>query len=241
MDNKKNIDIIILSYAQNDELKAVTVDCIRSLIKSDDPEEIKFNIIVIESQKQLKPFQYEGTTTIYPDTEFGYNRYMNIGIEMTSSPFICLCNNDLIFHAQWATNMLKAFELYDLPSGSPACSIHHPTVGFKLDGRIYYGYRTRHEIAGWCLFFKRDILRLTGKLDENFRFWAADDDYATILRILNLRHALVTSSIVDHVKSKTLENQTEERQEELTFGQVFYYEKKWNYRLGARWVPVTLV
>ena len=37
------------------------------------------------------------------------------------------------------------------------------------------------EIAGWCIFVKREIFGIMGKLDENFTFTAADYDYGNIL------------------------------------------------------------
>lgn len=237
MKNKVEIDIIILSYAQTDELRAITVDCVKSLILSEKPEEIKFNVIVIESEKSIKAFQYEQTRTIYPDQEFGYHNYMNIGIEMTSSPYICLCNNDLIFHPQWATEILKTFEQFiDLSSASPFCTLHHPKMGFKKNDGPKIGYRIRNEVAGWCLFLKRDVLRLTGQLDRNYKFWCADNDYSNTLWMLKLNHMLVTSSFVDHLENKTLNNQTPDRQEELTEGESIYFDKKWKYRTGQDWV-----
>lgn len=237
MKDRIEIDIIILSYAQTKELKDITLNCLSSLMVSEDQEEIKFNVIVVESEKSMKPYQYENTTTIYPDQEFGYHRYMNIGIELTSSAYICLCNNDLIFHPKWATEILKPFiQFSDVSSASPFCTIHHPKMGFKKNDGPKLGYRIRNEVAGWCLFFKRDILRLMGKLDENYKFWCADNDYSNTLWILKLNHILVTSSFVDHLENKTLHNQTPEKQEELTNQETTYFEKKWKYRTGEDWV-----
>lgn len=236
MEGITQIDIIILSYAQNLELKAITERCINSIISSEDPTRIKFNIVVIESEKELDDFQYKHTTTVYPKGEFGYNKFMNIGIEMTAAKYVCLCNNDLIFHVLWATEMLKAFnKYYDLSSASPICPTHHLKLGFELNNGLYTGYRNRYEIAGWCLFLKRDVFRITGKLDENYKFWCADNDYANMLSSLRIRHALVSSSIVDHLEGVTLYHQTQERQEELTASEFFYLEKKWNNRLGEGW------
>lgn len=235
MEQVIEIDVIILSYAQTEDLKIMTENCINSLIASEDPKKIVFNVILIESEKTMKPFQYKHTTTVYTDLEFGYHRYMNIGIEMTSSPYVCICNNDLIFFNGWATNMLAAFERYKLSSGSPACGILHPSIGYNLNKGIHLGYQIREYIAGWCIFFKRDMLKLTGKLDENFKFWYSDNDYANTLWALKLRHALVTSSRVDHLESKTLISQSAERQLELTYNEVSYWAKKWNYRLGIGW------
>jgi len=230
------IDIVILSFAQTDELKQVTVNCLNSLVASENPELIKFNIIVVESQKDLKPFQYEYGQTVYPDEPFGYNRYMNIGISMTSAPYICLCNNDLLFHPQWATEILKPFMTYwDLSSASPMCTIHHTKLGMEPNIGLLRGYRERVEVSGWCLFFKRSMLKLIGQLDENFVFRHASHDYTHLLSALNLCHVLVTSSLVDHLDHTTLNKQEPDRFDELMWKQDIYYEKKWGYRLGRKW------
>ena len=120
MEKKIEIDIVMLSYGQTDELKNTTINCLNSLMVSEDPEKIKFNVIVIASEKTLRPYQYNHSLTIYPEKEFGYHRYMNIGIDMTSADFICICNDDLIFHPNWATEILKPFHQFrDVSSASP--------------------------------------------------------------------------------------------------------------------------
>ena len=239
MNLKKEIDIIILSFAQNERLKRTTIDCINSLIASEDPETIKFNIIVIESQKEMKPYQFEFTTTLYPDDEFGYHKFMNIGIEYTSSNYVCICNNDLLFHKGWATEILQPFlQFDDVYSASPICSILHPTEGIEINSGLRLGYRIRKEIAGWCLFFRRDLLKLIGQLDPNYNFWCADNDYANTLWVLKLNHVLVTSSIVDHLGNITLKSQTSEEQYRLTEKESIYYAKKWHYRMGEGWIEL---
>lgn len=235
MEVKIEVDIIILSYAKTEELKVITENGIRSLMASEDPEKIKFNVIIIESERSLMPFQYEHTLTVYPDAEFGYHRYMNIGIGMTSSPYICICNNDLIFFKGWATNMLAAFDDYNLVSGSPMCGLFHPKLDYSFNRGVHLGYQIRAQISGWCIFFKREILKLTGKLDENLKFWYADNDYANTLWVLKLRHGLVTTSRVDHLESVTLNSHTKEIKRELTLEMATYWLKKWNFRMGVGW------
>ncbi|WP_052496641.1 glycosyltransferase family 2 protein [Pedobacter lusitanus] len=230
------IDIIILSYAQTPEFKQMTDQCIQSLINSEDPGTIKFNIIVIESAVDFESYQYRGTKTIYTDKEFGYHKYMNIGIELTSAPYICLCNNDLIFYPHWATEMLTAFNTYNLSSGSPVCPYHHPGVNIDLNSGVHLGYKVRQEISGWCIFIKRELLKKTGKLDENYKFWCSDNDYANTLFMLGITHGLVTSSIVDHLESRTLSSQPIEKQQSYVDEDLVYFGKKWNSRLGyAGW------
>lgn len=225
------IDVIILSYAKTDGLKQMTEQTVKSLIDSEDPAKISFNIIVIESNHDIKPTQYHGTNTIYSNKKFGYHRYMNIGIKMSQNPYICICNNDLLFHFRWASEILKAFNQNPtLESASPICSIHHPQKNIALNDGVHIGYEVRKEIAGWCLFFKRDILKKTGLLDEKYTFWYADNDYANTLEKHQIKHALVTSSIVDHLESKTLKTFKLEEQLKMTTEERFYYEYKWEGR-----------
>jgi len=231
------VDVIILSFAQNSALKALTDLAINSLLASEEPDQIKFNVIVIESEKSLMPYQYPQTTTLYPEAEFGYNKYMNIGITQCSAEYICLCNNDLMFYPYWATEILKSFAKdSELSSASPACSFHHPKMGFDLYSGIHKGFRCRYEVAGWCLFLKKEVLGEMGSLDENYRLYCSDNDYANMLLVLGRKHALVTSAIVDHLDGATFNCLSISEQMELTFGEFFYYEKKWKHRLvGSGW------
>lgn len=225
------IDIIILSFAGNDALKKITENAVKSLLESENPAYIKFNVIVIESMKTLKPFQYPGTTTIYPWQKFGYHKYMNIGIGMSRSPYVCICNNDLVFYPNWASKILAEFEQDKaLMSACPACTVHHPENGIDLNSGVYYGYEVRKELVGWCIFFKRDMLTITGKLDPAFKFWFADNDYGNTLEKHGLKHALITSSHVDHLESRTLKTKSDKEQRELTSRERFYYEYKWGGR-----------
>jgi len=239
MDNPVEIDIIILSYAQNDHLRTTTINAVNSLMDSEDPAFIRFNVVVVESQKDLRPYQYEFTTTLYPDEDFGYHKFMNIGINHTTANFICICNNDLIFHKNWATEILKPFLMYaDIWSASPACSYLHPKNGYELNSGYRLGNGIRAELSGWCIFFRRELLKITGQLDPNLEFWCADNDYANTLWILNLKHLLVTSSIVDHLENLTLKNQVPEVQERLTIGACDYFTKKWNVKMGEGWTEL---
>jgi len=221
----------MLSYAASPELKKLTEQAVATLLASEDPATIKFKIVVIESAPGMDNYQYPGATTLYPKVPFGYHRYMNIGIDRTENSYVCICNNDLYFHKGWATEILNAFESNpDLSSVSPFCSIHHTNEGYTAHSGLYYGYTVRQEVAGWCLVFKREILKVTGRLDPNFKFWFADNDYINTLQKHGLRHALVSSSIVDHLESKTLKTRSEEEQIRLTSGERFYFEYKWEGR-----------
>jgi hypothetical protein len=237
MNEPVKIDIIILSYAQNEMLKNVTENAIQSLLKSEDMQEIAFNVIVIETQIKLNPFQYAHSNTYYLDDKFGYHKFMNYGLSRTCADYVCICNNDLLFHKNWASEILKPFREYpEIYSASPVCSHHHPRIGIQLYSGIRIGYQIRQEVSGWCLFFRRSLLKLIGILDPNYNFWCADNDYINTLWVLGLPHVLVTSSVVDHLENATLSCQTEAEQKRLTEDECIYFDKKWLPRTGETWV-----
>jgi GT2 family glycosyltransferase len=226
-----NIDIIILSYAKTDALKQTTLNGLESLFASEPAGEIVFDTLVIESNRQLQPYQYPGTKTVYPDCAFGFNRYMNIGIGMTSNSYICLCNNDLIFHHNWASELLKAFNKYpQLESANPYCP------NFDYDERIKNGDNIIRRdknlningiLTGWCIFVKRSLFNKIGVLDEQFTFWYADNDYDMTIRKHGIKHALVKASLVSHLACQSHEVLSDKK-EELTVGQWAIFNKKWH-------------
>ncbi|MDO9552694.1 glycosyltransferase family 2 protein [Rhodonellum sp.] len=227
----QKIDVIILSNASSPELKGITENAVQSLIASENPSDIQFDIVVIESNKKQEEYAYPCTRTLFPRKKFGFHKYFNLGISKTDSQYICLANNDLVFHKSWASEMLRAFDADpSLVSASPACSIHHPAHGVDLYSGIHEGLEVRKEVAGWCLFFKREMLDITGKLDEGFTFWYSDNDYINTIQKHGLKHALVSSSIVDHLESQTLKSKDEKEQFKLTHNDRFYYEYKWGKR-----------
>lgn len=228
------IDIIILSYAKTYKEQRITLGCVESLLASENANDVVFETLVIESNKKLKPYQYPGTQTIYPESEFGYNRYLNIGIKLTSSPYLCLCNNDLVFHKNWATEILKVFkESPRILSANPYCP------KFSYNERIVNGDNVilRDEtldingvLTGWCIFVRRAVFKITGLLDEQFTFWYADNDYDMTLRKYGVKHALIKSSLVTHLACQS-HDLLMGKKDELTTGQRIVFDNKWHRNL----------
>src|ERR1700761_4537891 len=176
MDTPVNIDIIILSFGKTEALQKITRQGIDTLLASEYPAEIMFNIIVIESHASLAPYQYPNSTTIYPKTSFGYHKFMNIGIKNSSSPYICLCNNDLVFHKHWASEIIKAMNADPtLLSASPYDENFHKKEGIAKNQPPLEGYMD--ILSGWCIFVRREIFDIIGMLDEHLVFWYCDADY----------------------------------------------------------------
>jgi len=215
-----NVDIIILSHAKNEELKNLTQQTIDSCLASENPQPpkgglnnkykdaIDFKILVMEQQPDVV---YEGAKTHFISEAFNYNRFMNYGIEMTDSEYVGLCNNDLIFSAGWATDLIAAMKKYNLLSACPRCP-----VATRIKEGVVFGYNNSHHMSGWCIMVNRKLFEVIGKIDEDFPFWFADNAYAEQLKIHKVPHALVSSSVVQHLGSSTLNTLEAAMQHEYT-------------------------
>lgn len=224
-----NVDVVILAFSNSEELIQTTNDALRTLYESED-DSIKFHVYLVESKKGIS-YKYKNLDIkmIYPDVPFGYHKYLNIGRKQGTSEYVVLCNNDLIFHKHWATNILLQFHsVPDLISTSPYNNgTHAQLYRIPRSSGMHYGYRTGMHITGWCIFHKRKIYDIIGDLDERFIFWCCDDDYGMTIKKHNLKHALVSDSVVDHVESKTLNTKNKHEQEILTNQQYKIYKQKW--------------
>ena len=105
------VDVVIISYAKNEKLHNETLKGLTTLIDSEDSNVINFNIIIVESNKDISydTFNSKGHSikTIYTNKPFGYHTYLNLGLEYAKNEWSVLCNNDLIFTKGWASNIIN--------------------------------------------------------------------------------------------------------------------------------------
>jgi hypothetical protein len=209
------IDIIILSKADNQLLKNLTEQTIKTLLES----EVKntFNIIVIE---QVKGVEYSNAKTIFKDDEFHYHKFMNYGISITNNDYVCICNNDLIFEKGWATRLIKTMDENNCLSGSPCYPLWQNKKKFTdwRNSDVHLGYKIQKEISGWCIMIKRTAFEKLNKLDECVSFWSSDSIYAEQLKYHNIKHCIDEKSIVHHYNggSTTLFSQSKEIQDKIS-------------------------
>ena len=106
---------------------------------------------------------------------------------------------------------------YNLLSACPICPNVQPHR-LPLTEEVYFGYRNSHEVSGWCIMINRDILKIIGKLDEEFPFWFADNVYSEQLKKHGINHAVFSKSVVQHLRSKTLDTLPKEEKDPITIG-----------------------
>jgi hypothetical protein len=239
----KHVDVVIISWARNEELLAVTQTGLDSLFGSEPGMDVTFHAYIVESNPDVnydeynKSYRRHTTTTIHPNQEFGYHKFLNIGRRAGNSPYVVLCNSDLTYGNGWASSIINAMEqMPHFLSASPWCP---QTQGDNKDhkGKLYHGYRVRGEIAGWCIFQQRKIYDIIGELDEQFKFWYCDNDYALDLQWKQVPHFLVADSVVNHHENnlgKTGTTLDAQKQAEITIAQSAIFEQKWKKIMEAQ-------
>jgi GT2 family glycosyltransferase len=229
------IDVIILSQGISEELIALTNETVRSLFESEQHTDIEFEVLIIESNPNLEPYQYPRSKTIYPKTKFGFHKYLNIGLSITSNDLVCFCNNDLIFHEGWASNIVSAIEADEsISSVSMYCPIFHEDKA--ITDNLTFGYKNGVHFTGWCFMVKRKVFDQVGKFDENFVFWFSDDDFRLTLEKYKLKNVLIKNAKVTHLGSRTLSNEDIGKQTALQLNGFAYYKYKWQHHSMATYL-----
>lgn len=225
-----NVDVIILSWARTPELKGITEKGIQTLLNSEKNDKVQFNVFLLESQHGVKYDFPENVKVVFMTGKFGYHKFMNIGRKMGESKYVVLCNNDLRFQRNWASNIIREMEADpELLSACPVEPIVNMTAKHFTNEK--YGYETRKFVNGWCIFQRRDIYDIIGDLDERFEFWCCDDEYGMVLETNNIKHALIKTSIVNHDENggKSLKQLSHEVAAKYTRGGLAIFAQKYGH------------
>lgn len=196
-----HVDVIIPSKTSA-KFQGMVSACIQTLRESE--EHIKFNVIVVETEKDAPVDAGQDITITWPDEEFNYNKALNLGINASENDWIVLANNDLIFHRGWFSEILKVKEKHPNVQSFCPWNSHQNWHENRLpkEGELFFGYRTSHEVAGWCIVINRSLLQSV-QFTEECQFWYSDNIYAHQLEKEKLPHVLVRSSKVDHLHGIT--------------------------------------
>jgi len=201
------IDAVILTYTKDLNFYGLTQRTIQTMKNRN--KSLNFNITVIEGNVNAaeKSYIYPETTTIVIDQKFNYNKFLNIGLQYCKNKYILICNNDLFFLEDSIVNLVDYMEKNKILSACPQEPNWHSKffTPEQLANESILGYRTMHEIAGWCICTTREVIEKMGQFDEQFDLYYQDDDYAMFLKTNNIEHHLVNSSKVRHECYASLE------------------------------------
>ena len=210
------LDLVIISDAKNRQIQQMTQNAINTAINGS--KGIKINVIVVESQKNVK---YNNAKTIYPSFPFNYNAYGNFGVLQGTAKYVMHANNDLLFKPNWLNELIKA--------NHPLVSPKEPRDSRQRDIKVNtIGAQTGRHLSGWCFMMERTLWEKIGGFDEDVNFYCSDDAVIEQCKEFDVQPMLVVNSTVQHLVSTTLKTVTPGERKTLTDEQVKIFNKKYN-------------
>jgi len=183
--------IIILSNTANIEYYNLLKNCIDSIDTS------RYNVIVVETNTKLKNKEIPlKASFIFPEREFNYNEFLNIGIRAADDSKYVLANNDIIFEAGCLEEIETKLDIFD--SVSPQDINTHININEDTPGT-----KVGYHVLGCCIALNRATLNTIGEFDEKFKFWYQDNDYCNNLKEHNLQHVLLSKAKIKHLKGQS--------------------------------------
>lgn len=230
----KTIDVICLTNTTDVSSFEVTKQTVDSIFYSE--KEVKFNIILIESNSESNYIYNNVSKYIKPNIEFNYNKYLNIASEYLSSNWVLITNNDVRYEKNWFSEIMKVYnENPTIESFSPKEMVFYSTIygnhfgsDYNLDSAYWVNYKVSEGLFGWSLLIKKKVWDLIYPWDEQFDFYYQDNDYAKIIESLGIKHALVRDSLTLHIGNLNLKDKsnTEEFKNKMEDG-LKKFIKKW--------------
>jgi len=226
-----SIDVICLTNTYDNSMYDVTNGVIKSVRISE--KNVKFNIILLESNKETN-FTYENVDVyIRPEEEFNYNKYLNIANEYLTPDWVLITNNDVIYQREWFSKILEIYNKRpDIESFSPKEVLFYSTIygdHFDSEDDYFESYRVTESVMGWSLVMRKRVWDEIYPWDENFDFYYQDNDYAKTIESKGIKHAVVRDSLTLHIgninffKSNVDEDRDKKMEEDY-----YKFIKKWN-------------
>lgn len=197
----RNLSVIILSYALDDEVYRMNCCAIESLFASEKWSYGEPEVLLLESNRDAKYSYDKRVKVLIPEEKFGFHRFFNIGLDNTSGEFVAFCNNDIIFMPGWWNAIVKVKELHPkFMCFSPVDSSYPMMAEEIATGKDYaIGWENKRHFAAWCFVWERKVFDTLGRFDELFDFYSADDDELQTLHYWAIPNVLVTGSEVKHL------------------------------------------
>src|SRR5690606_23806196 len=213
------VDIVVLSKADTDELRRMaqhTIDTARA-----GAGEHTVNVVVIEQQPGVR---YRDAVSLHEPGEFAYNAFANKGIATGRAPWAMDADRDLEFHDGWLDALL--------PAKHDGVAPGRPREGRQSRvQRNETGTENGKLFSGWCFMMARSLCETIGGLDEDFRFWCADDSVIEQVKAVGVLPMLVPEAKVTHLISRTVGSRAlasdPEDDGSLTWAMVRRFEQKY--------------
>ncbi len=218
-----NVDVIMLTNSNTH----FDITNRNTVALNESETEYKFNVILVESgeMKNYNVYRY-----IKLDGPFNYNKCINLALHHVTSPWVIISNNDVGYERGWFSEIMRVHNMRpDIESFSPKDPMmymkYYPWNFVGGNDEYWESYIVTQFVAGWCLVIKKNALDKIIPFDEQFDMYYQDNDYAEMLKLHHIKHALCRHSIAVHegtLRMSNRANQQKLNEDELKF------RTKWN-------------
>ena len=245
-------DLVLLSWNHLEETKP----CLESLL---DYTRIPCRLLIVDngSEEDVRRFlrsvkprgAIQEVAVIQNETNEGFPRGMNRGIQMSRAPFVCLLNNDLRFTSGWLKEMI------DIAEKNPSVGVINPTSstfsnyppkGMSLQAYANHLQQFRGQYVevgmciGFCMLVKRALLNQIGGLSEEVeRIFFEDEDFCMRAQQAGYQCVVAEGCYVYHAEHRTVRKMPE--REALFTKNRTWLRQRWGRRLRLAWPRFTPV
>ena len=235
-------DLVLLSWNHLEE----TQPCLESLFTTAD---LPCRLIIVDNGSEAPTRTFLGTVAprgmiqevvlLQNQTNEGFPRGMNRGIQASTAPFVCLLNNDLRFTPGWLRELIHVATTHPrVGLVNPASNTfgHRPPRGISLETYLEQ-LRQRHgecsEVGmciGFCLLVKREVLNRIGGLSEGVeRIFFEDEDFSMRAQQADYRCVVAEGAYVYHAEHQTVRVGPEREA-------LFARNQQWCNQIWGRWI-----
>jgi len=210
-------DLVLLSWNHLEETQA----CLESLFHHTD---VPSRLVIVDNGSEpsvrefLKQVRPQGAiqevVLIQNETNEGFPKGMNRGIQASRAPYVCLLNNDLLLTPNWLSRLLEVAEA-------------HPEIGILNPVSNTFGNRPPRGVSveayaaslaakrglyvevgmciGFCMLIRREVIDHIGVLTEEIeRIFFEDEDYCMRAKAAGFQCVVVEDAYVFHAEHQTL-------------------------------------
>jgi GT2 family glycosyltransferase len=200
---KKTVDIVIPTYGQPE----FTAKCFQSIAATSPPDQVRViwidngstgSLGLIEHSAYLLEVGGFSVERILLRENLGFVKATNVGIAVSTAPYVMLLNNDTELPEGWLTSMLAPFLNSSVGVVGPRSSA--PTQWQSgVESRAGWSVEPTRTISFFCAMIRRAVVEKVGYLSEEFGVgFGDDDDYCTRARAAGFSVALAYDCTVVH-------------------------------------------
>jgi hypothetical protein len=225
-----NIDVIILTNSISNNNIGMCERTIRNL--HDSEKDYQFRVHLVDSGNFSEHIYKDIVETyIHPNEPFNYNRFINIALQHVTCDWVLISNDDVSYEKGWFTEMMRVHNIRpDIESFSPKdpmlYMIYFDWHFLGTDELYFENYKVTEGLMGWSIVIKKAALDKIVPFDEQFDMYYQDNDYAEMLKLTGIKHALVRHSIAVHRGTVRVVEYNEQVQQKMDIDEI-KFRNKW--------------